>query len=109
MRAHQDESVGVIASPAQLATTSVSFAWFPLPQDARFALLPTDCSISGEAYYNTQPLGVHLDCGEIDIKRFPTKDKSGGVLYPAAQLVINKRGAASSFQLKSNAWKLVQH
>ena len=59
----------------------------------------------GEAYYNTQTTAFNLTAGEIDIND-SDKDKSGGVLYPAAQLVINKEGQLE-FQLNQNAWKLV--
>ena len=43
--------------------------------------------------------------GEIEIDD-SDKDKSNGVLYPAAQLVINKEGQIE-FQLNKNPWKLV--
>jgi len=59
----------------------------------------------GEAYYNTQTTAYNLTAGEIEIND-SDKDKSGGVLYPAAQLVINKEGQLE-FQLNKNPWKLV--
>ena len=59
----------------------------------------------GESYYSTQSKAYNLTAGEIEIND-SDKDKSGGVLYPAAQLVINKEGQLE-FQLRQNPWKLV--
>ena len=59
----------------------------------------------GETYYGTQSKYYDLTAGEIEIND-SDKDKSGGVLYPAAQLVINKEGQLE-FQLRKNPWKLV--
>jgi hypothetical protein len=58
----------------------------------------------GESYYSTQSKSFNLTAGEIDIND-SDKDKSGGILYPAAQLVINKEGQLE-FQLRQNPWKL---
>jgi hypothetical protein len=46
-----------------------------------------------------------LTAGEIEIND-SDKNKSSGVLFPAAQLVINKEGQLE-FQLNKNPWKLV--
>jgi hypothetical protein len=59
----------------------------------------------GETYYSTQSTAYNLTAGEFDIND-SDKDKSSGVLYPAAQLVINKEGQLE-FQLRQNPWKLV--
>jgi hypothetical protein len=59
----------------------------------------------GEAYYNTQTTAYNLTAGEIEIND-SDKNKSAGVLFPAAQLVINKEGQLE-FQLNKNPWKLV--
>ena len=59
----------------------------------------------GESYYNTQSKSYNLTAGEIEIND-SDKKKSGGFLYPAAQLVINKEGQLE-FQLRKNPWKLV--
>src|SRR6516164_2785828 len=59
----------------------------------------------GESYYDTQSKAYNLTAGEIEIND-SDKDKSTGVLYPAAQLVINKDGQLE-FQLRKNPWKLV--
>jgi hypothetical protein len=58
-----------------------------------------------EAYENTPSTAYNLTAGEFDLND-SDKKKSSGVLYPAAQLVINKQGQLE-FQLRKNHWKLV--
>jgi len=58
----------------------------------------------GEAYYSTRSRDYNLTAGEIEIND-ADKDKSNGVLFPAAQLNINKEGQLE-FQLRRNPWKL---
>jgi hypothetical protein len=59
----------------------------------------------GEAYHNTQSQSFDLTAGEFDLND-SDKNKSTGVLYPAAQLIINKQGQLQ-FELRQNPWKLV--
>jgi hypothetical protein len=59
----------------------------------------------GEAYHNTQSQAFDLTAGEFDLND-SDKNKSSGVLYPAAQLIINKQGQLQ-FELRQNPWKLV--
>jgi hypothetical protein len=59
----------------------------------------------GEVYNNTQSIAYNLTAGEIEIND-KDKNKSTGVLYPAAQLVINKEGQLQ-IELRKNTWKLV--
>ena len=58
----------------------------------------------GEVYANTPTTAYNLTAGEFDLND-KDKNKSAGVLYPAAQLVINKEGQLE-FQLNKNPWKL---
>jgi hypothetical protein len=58
----------------------------------------------GESFGNTQSESFNLTAGEININN-KDKDKSDGVLYPAAQLIVNKEGELQ-FDLRQNAWKL---
>jgi hypothetical protein len=48
-----------------------------------------------------------LTAGKIEIND-SDKDKSAGVLYPAAQLIVNEERQLE-FQLRKNLWKLAQH
>jgi hypothetical protein len=59
----------------------------------------------GEAYRNSTTTAFNLTAGEFDLND-SDKNKSTGVLYPAAQLVINKEGQLE-FQLNENHWNLV--
>jgi hypothetical protein len=59
----------------------------------------------GEAYHNTQSKAYNLTAGEFILDN-SDKDKNSGVLYPAAQLIINKEGQLE-FQLRKNHWNLV--
>ena len=59
----------------------------------------------GEAYFDTQSQAFDLTAGVIEIND-QDKKKSTGVLYPAAQLVIDKEGELQ-WDLRANAWKLV--
>jgi hypothetical protein len=58
----------------------------------------------GEAYWNTQSKSFDLTAGEINIDD-QDKDKSGGVLFPAAQLTVNKDGELQ-WDLRMNKWTL---
>ena len=58
----------------------------------------------GESYWNSQTKSFNLTAGEITLND-SDKSKSGGVLFPAAQLIINKEGELQ-FELNQNAWKL---
>jgi hypothetical protein len=59
----------------------------------------------GEAYYDTQSQAFDVTAGVIEIND-QDKKKSTGVLYPAAQLVIDKEGEPQ-WDLRANAWKLI--
>jgi hypothetical protein len=59
----------------------------------------------GEAYHNTPSRAYDLTAGEFNLDN-SDKNKSSGVLYPAAQLIINKEGQLE-FQLRKSHWNLV--
>ena len=58
----------------------------------------------GEAYRNTRSQAYNLTAGEIDLNE-KDNNKSTGVLYPAAQLVITADGELE-WQLLQNPWQL---
>jgi hypothetical protein len=58
----------------------------------------------GEAYWDTQTKSFNLTAGEINFND-SDKKKSGGSLFPAAQLIINKEGELQ-LELNQNGWKL---
>jgi hypothetical protein len=58
-----------------------------------------------EARNNSTTTAFNLTAGEFNLND-SDKNKSAGVLYPAAQLIINKVGQLE-FQLNKNHWNLV--
>jgi hypothetical protein len=77
----------------------------PTPTGRKIRFVTNRLLRFGEAYYNSQSKEYNLTAGEIEIND-SDKDKSSGVPYPAAQLVINKEGQLE-IQLRKNPWKLV--
>ena len=59
----------------------------------------------GEVYWDTRSTAYNLTAGEFDVND-TDKSKSTGVLYPAAELVIDKQGELQ-MNLIGNPWKLV--
>jgi len=59
----------------------------------------------GEAFFDTQSQSFNLTAGILDIND-QDKSKSTGVLYPAAQLVLDKQGELQ-WDLAQNSWRLV--
>jgi hypothetical protein len=59
----------------------------------------------GEVWADSQSTAFNLTAGEFDLND-QEKHKSTGVLYPAAQLAIDKEGKLQ-FELNQNPWKLV--
>ena len=99
------KAVGHIAITGTIGYDLSFIRLVPTPTGRKIRFVTNRLLRFGEAYYNTQTKAYNLTAGEIEIND-SDKDKSGGVLYPAAQLVINKEGQLE-FQLNQNAWKLV--
>jgi|SRR5882672_1247911 len=59
----------------------------------------------GEVYWDTRSAAYNLTAGEFDIND-ADKSKSTGVLYPAAEFVIDKQGELQ-ISLIGNPWNLV--
>jgi hypothetical protein len=96
--------VGRIQIPGTLGY-DVAYAVSVPTQTGRQVRFVTNRKISfGEAYRNTQSQAYNLTGGQIDIND-QDKGKSAGVLYPAAQLVINKDGDLQ-IELRKNPWRL---
>jgi hypothetical protein len=98
------KSVGRIAVTGTIGYDLSFIRLIPTPTGRKIRFVTNRMLRFGEAYYNTQSTAYNLTAGEIEIND-SDKDKNGGVLYPAAQLVINKEGQLE-FNLKQNPWKL---
>ena len=98
------KSVGRIAITGTIGYDLSFIRLIPTPTGRKIRFVTNRLVKFGEAYYNTQSTAYNLTAGEIEIND-SDKDKNGGVLYPAAQLVINKEGQIE-FNLRQNPWKL---
>jgi hypothetical protein len=99
------KSVGRIAITGTLGYDLSYIRLVPTPTGRKIRFVTNRVLRFGESYYNTQTTAFNLTAGEIEIND-SDKNKSAGVLFPAAQLVINKEGQLE-FQLNKNPWKLV--
>lgn len=99
------KAVGHIAITGTIGYDLSFIRLIPTPTGRKIRFVTNRVLRFGEAYYNTQTTAYNLTAGEFDLND-ADKNKSGGVLYPAAQLVINKEGQLE-FQLNKNPWKLV--
>ena len=99
------KSVGRIAITGTLGYDLSYIRLIPTPTGRKIRFVTNRLLRFGEHYYNTQSTAYNLTAGEIEIND-SDKNKSAGVLYPAAQLIINKDGQLE-FQLRKNPWKLV--
>jgi hypothetical protein len=99
------KSVGRIAITGTLGYDLSYIRLVPTPTGRKIRFVTNRLLRFGETYYNTQTTAFNLTAGEIEIND-SDKNKSSGVLFPAAQLVINKEGQLE-FQLNKNPWKLV--
>ena len=98
------KSVGRITIPGTLGF-DLSYIREILTPTGRTIRFVTNRKIAfGEAYWSTQTKSFNLTAGEINLND-SDKSKSDGVLFPAAQLIVNKEGELQ-FELNQNAWKL---
>jgi hypothetical protein len=99
------KSVGRITIPGTVGYDLSYIALIPTPTGRKIRFAANRRIAFGEAYNSTQSMAYDLTAGEFDLND-SDKDKSAGVLYPAAQLIINKKGELQ-FELRKNPWKLV--
>jgi hypothetical protein len=98
------KAVGRIQIPGTLGYDLSFIRMIPTPT-GRTIKFVTNRKISfGEAYSDAQSMSFNLTAGQVDIND-QDKSKSGGMLYPAAQLLINKDGDLQ-LDLNQNAWRL---
>jgi hypothetical protein len=97
-------SVGRITIPGTVGF-DLSFIREILTPNGRTIRFVTNRKIAfGESYWDTLSKSFNLTAGEINLND-QDKSKSGGVLFPAAQLIVNKEGELQ-FELNQNAWRL---
>jgi len=96
--------VGRIAITGTLGYDLSYIALIPTPTGRKIRFAANRQIRFGEAYSNSQSMAFDLTAGEFDLN--DRDKKKSGVLYPAAQLIINKQGQLQ-FELRRNPWKLV--
>jgi hypothetical protein len=97
--------VGRIAITGTLGYDLSYIALIPSPTGRKIRFAANRPIRFGEAYNAGPSTAYNLTAGEINLND-TDKTKSSGVLYPAAQLIINKQGQLQ-FELRRNPWKLV--
>ena len=98
------KSVGRIQIPGTLGF-ELSFIREIITPNGRTIRFVTNREIAfGESYWSTQTKSFNLTAGEINLDD-KDRSKSGGALFPAAQLIVNKEGELQ-WELNQNAWKL---
>jgi hypothetical protein len=99
------KAVGRIALQGTLGYDLSFVRMIPTPTGRKIRFVTNRQIRFGEAYADSQSQYFNLSAGELDMND-QEKHKSTGVLYPLAQLVVNKEGQLS-FELNQNPWNLV--
>ncbi|HUN87516.1 MAG TPA: hypothetical protein VMU28_01930 [Terriglobales bacterium] len=76
----------------------------PTPTGRKIRFITNRKITFGEDFSDSQSQSFNLTAGEIDINE-KDQSKSAGLIYPAAQLVIDSQGQLQ-WDLNQNAWKL---
>jgi hypothetical protein len=98
------KAVGHVEITGTLGNDCSYIKMIPTPTGRKIVFLTNRQIRFGEAYYDTQSMSFNLTAGILEIND-QDKSKSTGVMYPAAQLVVDKQGELQ-WDLRENAWKL---
>jgi len=98
-------AVGRISITGTLGYDLSYIRLIPTPTGRKIRFITNRQLTFGEVWADSQSTAFNLTAGELDLNE-SDKSKSTGVLYPAAQLVIDKEGQLQ-IDLNQNAWKLV--
>ncbi|MFZ1006843.1 MAG: hypothetical protein WAN65_08410 [Candidatus Sulfotelmatobacter sp.] len=98
------ESVGRIQIPGTLGYELTFIREIITPTGRTIRFVTSRKIAFGEDYWSTQTKSYNLTAGEIRLND-KDKSKSEGVLFPAAQLIVNDEGELQ-WELNQNAWKL---
>jgi hypothetical protein len=99
------KSVGRIAVTGTLGFDVSYIEMTPTPTGRKLRFVTNRLLRFGELYWDTRSVDYNLTAGEIDLND-GEKNKGTGVLYPAAQLEMNKQGGLQINTL-GFPWKLV--
>ena len=99
------KAVGRIAISGTLGYDLSYIRLIPTPTGRKIRFITNRLLRFGENYYSTRTVDYNLTGGELDLNE-KDKDKSAGVLYPAARLRLDK-DKQLSLDLNQNPWKLI--
>lgn len=97
-------AVGRIAIPGTLGYDVAYIRMLETPTGRKITFATNRPIRFGEAFTDSPTQSYNLTAGELDLND-QDKSKSTGVLYPAAQLIINKDGEMQ-LDLNQNPWRL---
>jgi hypothetical protein len=98
------KAVGHIAITGTLGYDVSYIRMEPTPTGRKIVFVTNRLIKFGEAYFDTQSQSFNLSAGQIELND-QDKTKSTGVLFPAAQLIINSDGKLE-LDLRQNPWRL---
>lgn len=98
-------AVGRIAITGTLGYDVSFIRMIPTPTGRKIRFVTSRPITFGEAWTDSNSQAYNLTAGEFDIND-QDSSKSTGVLYPAAQLIIDKEGQLQ-LELNQNAWQMV--
>jgi hypothetical protein len=98
-------AVGHISITGTLGYDLAFVRMMPTPTGRKIRFVTNRQLRFGEVWADSQSTSFNLTGGEFDLDD-TDKSKSTGILYPEAQLAIDKQGQLQ-IQLAQNAWKLV--
>lgn len=97
-------AVGRIAITGTLGYDLSFIREIPTPTGRKIRFVTNRQIRFGEAWADSQSQAYNLTAGEFDLNT-EDKSKNTGILYPAAQLIIDKEGQLQ-IELRQNAWRL---
>jgi hypothetical protein len=98
------KAVGHCSITGTLGYDVAYIGMIPTPTGRKIRVVTNRLLRFGEVYWDTQSTAYNLTAGEFDLND-QDKKKSTGVLFPLAQLALDKEGQVQ-FELNQNPWKL---
>ena len=99
------KAVGHVEITGTLGNDCAYIQMTPTPTGRRIVFVTNRQIRMAEAWTDSQSQSFDLTAGILDLND-QDKSKSTGMVFPAAQLVVNKDGKLE-WDLRQNAWKLV--
>ncbi len=99
------KAVGHVSITGTLGYDCSFIRMIPTPTGRKIIFVTNRQIRFGEAFFDTQSQSFNLTAGIIEIND-QDKSKSTGVVYPAAELVLDKQGQLQ-WDLTQNPWKLI--